>query len=166
MTTKKENMLDYIGDKMDDLDFDGDLNINWDKEAHVMELEYTMTVQTTKDYTIENQEGEVAENGDVSYDDAVLFYDKTRIDGDEYADNYLAIIPFAGKKGIDQATVDGFFAYFQELLDDGESDLLDFVDGTSKQDNFAMEFDEDAFKRAVAQQPAAKQAVYFGYPKY
>ncbi|WP_155287232.1 DUF3013 family protein [Lacticaseibacillus zhaodongensis] len=166
MTTNKENMLDYIGDKMDALDFDGDLNINWDKEAHVMELEYTITVETNKDYSIEDQEGEVVDKGEVSYDDAVLFYDKTRVDGEEYADNYLAIIPFAGKKGIDQATVDGFFEYFQQLLDDGESDLLDFVDGTSEDDNFALDFDQEAFEKAVAAQPAAKQSVFYGYPKY
>ena len=32
------NMLDAIGDKMDALDFDGDLSLNWDKDAHVIEL--------------------------------------------------------------------------------------------------------------------------------
>ncbi len=30
---KTQNMLDYIGDKMDALDFDGDLDLNWDKQA-------------------------------------------------------------------------------------------------------------------------------------
>ncbi|WP_127848235.1 DUF3013 family protein [Lacticaseibacillus hulanensis] len=159
-------MLDYIGDKMDALDFDGDLNLNWDKEAHVIELEYTMTVTTDQEYQIQNQEGDVAESGEVSYDDAVLFYDKTKINGDDYKEDYLTIIPFAGKKGIDQATVDGFFEYFQQVLDDGESDLLDFVDGTSEGDEFAVQFDQDALDAAIAQQPAPKADVFYAYPKY
>ena len=40
------NMLDAIGDKMDQLDFDGDLSLNWDKDAHVIELEITMTAES------------------------------------------------------------------------------------------------------------------------
>ncbi len=161
-----ENMLDYIGDKMDALDFDGDLNLNWDKSAHVIELEYTMTVITDKDYTIENQDGEVAETGEVSYDDAVLFFDKTRLKGEDYVDNYLAVIPFAGKKGIDQATVDGFFDYFQQVLDDGESDLLDFVDGTGEDDEFEVTFDQAQLDATISEQPAAKADVFYAYPKY
>lgn len=160
------NMLDYIGDKMDALDFDGDLNLNWDKEAHVIELEYTMTVITDKDYTIEDQDGKDAESGEVSYDDAVLFYDKTKIDGNEYAEDYLTVIPFAGKKGIDQQTVDGFFAYFQQVLDDGESDLLDFVDGTSEGDEFAVAFDPEELAKAIAAESAKKADAFFAYPKY
>lgn len=161
-----DNLLDYIGDKMDQLDFDGDLNLNWDKEAHAIELEYTITVVTNQEFQIEDQDGETATDGSVSYEDAVLFYDKTRMDGQDYADSYLTVIPFAGKKGIDQATVDGFFDYFQQALDDGESDLLDFVDGTSDNEEFSVCFDQDAFEAAIAAQPAEKAGVFFPYPKY
>jgi hypothetical protein len=159
-------MLDYIGDKMDALDFDGDVNLNWDKEAHVIELEYIITVATDQDFQIEDQEGETADDGSVSYEDAVLFYDKTRMDGADYADQYLTVIPFNGKKGIDQATVDAFFEVFQQVLDDGESDMLDFVDGTSEDDQFEVKFNDDAFDEAVAAQNPAKAKTFYGYPKY
>ncbi|WDF83771.1 DUF3013 family protein [Lacticaseibacillus pabuli] len=161
-----ENMLDYIGDQMDKLDFDGDLNLNWDKEAHAIELEYTITVVTNKDYEIEDQEGETADEGSVSYDDAVLFYDQTRMKGADYADSYLTVIPYNGKKGIDQATVDGFFDYFQQALDDGESDLLDFVDGTSSDDEFSVTFEAEKLSSAIDEQPDYKQKVFLPYPKY
>lgn len=166
MATDTTNMLDYIGDKMDALDFDGDVNLNWDKEAHAIELEYIITVATDQDFQIEDQEGETAEDGSVSYEDAVLFYDKTRMDGNEYADQYLKVIPFNGKKGIDQATVDAFFDTFQQVLDDGESDMLDFVDGTSEDDNFQVQFNDEAYAEALAAQPAAKAAQFYPYPKY
>lgn len=166
MKKNDKDMLDYIGAKMDAMDFDGDLNLNWDKDAHVFELEYTMTVITNQEYQIENQDGETAESGEVAYEDAVLFFDLKKIDGGDYAEDYLTVIPFAGKKGISQAVVDGFFDYFQEVLDDGESDLLDFVDGTSENDEFSVQFDQSALDAAIAKQPAFKADVFFAYPKY
>lgn len=166
MATTDTNMLDYIGDKMDALDFDGDVNLNWDKEAHVIELEYIITVATNQDFQIEDQEGETAADGSVSYEDAVLFFDQTRMNGADYADQYLTVIPFNGKKGISQASVDAFFDYFQQVLDDGESDMLDFVDGTSDEDQFEVKFDEDEYARLVSAQPEEKAKVFYGYPKY
>ena len=49
------NMLDAIGDKMDQLDFDGDLSLNWDKDAHVIELEITMTAESESGVEVEDQ---------------------------------------------------------------------------------------------------------------
>ena len=65
------NMLDAIGDKMDALDFDGDLSLNWDKDAHVIELEITMTVQSESGIEVEDQSGETVDNGPVEYQDAM-----------------------------------------------------------------------------------------------
>lgn len=160
------NMLDYIGSKMDAMDFDGDLNLNWDKDAHVIELEYTMTVLASAEFDIEDNDGSVMDDGKVQYADAVLFYDETRMDGHDYVNDYLTVIPFSGKKGIDQATVDGFFNYFQTVLDEGESDLLDFVDGTSDSDEFTVGFSQSQLTNAVAEEPDAKLDVYLPYPKY
>ena len=81
------NMLDAIGDKMDALDFDGDLSLNWDKDAHVIELEITMTVQSESGIEVEDQSGETVDNGPVEYQDAILFYDETRLHGEDYADD-------------------------------------------------------------------------------
>ena len=61
---KTQNMLDYIGDKMDALDFDGDLDLNWDKQAHVIELEMTMYVDAAEGFEVEDQDGEEKQAGD------------------------------------------------------------------------------------------------------
>lgn len=160
------NLLDYIGDKMDALDFDGDLDLNWDKEAHVFELELTMYTEAKEGFAVEDQDGREIEDGEVDYSDAILFYDATRLRGADYADNYLTTIGFDGKKGLPQAQLDGLFVYLQKLLDDGQSDLFDFVDGTSDEDTFALTFDQAAFDAAVAAQPAAAQTARVPYPKY
>lgn len=164
MTT--QNMLDYVGDKMDALDFDGDLDLNWDKEARVFEVELTMTVDAAAGFEVEDQDGETIDEGEIDYSDAILLYDATRLKGEDYQDNYLAVIGFQGKQGIAQATVDGLFDYLQTLLDDGQSDLMDFVDGTSEDETFELQFDQAKFQATVAAQPAANQHVFLPYPKY
>ncbi|WP_461212807.1 DUF3013 family protein [Lacticaseibacillus sp. GG6-2] len=161
------NMLDYIGDKMDALDFDGDLDLNWDKQAHVLEVEMTMYVDAADGYEVEDQDGqEIKSGGEVDYADAILFYDSTRVKGEDYADNYLAIFGFSGRKGIEQAKVDALFVYMQDLLDDGQSDLFDFVDGTSDAETFELNFDQAKYDAAYAAQPAAAKQNFLPYPKY
>lgn len=161
------NMLDYIGDKMDALDFDGDLELNWDKEAHVLEVEITMYVDAAEGFEVEDQDGQTIDNGgEVDYVDAIMFYDRTRLKGEEYADNYLAIFDFAGKQGIEQARVDALFTYLQTLLDDGQSDLFDFVDGTTEQDTFELSFDQAAYDAVYAAQPNHTKRVLLPYPKF
>lgn len=164
--TTQQNLLDYIGDKMDSLSFDGDLDLNWDKEAHVFELEITMYVEAPGSFEVEDQDGQSIEEGEVDYSDAILFYDKTRMNGADYQDNYLAIFGFDGKKGMPQATLDALFIYLQKLLDDGQSDLFDFVDGTSKEDTFELNFDGPKYEAILAEQPASAQANNVPYPKY
>ena len=98
MTKKKQvSMLDYFEDKMNQLDFDGDLSLNWNPSAHVFELMITLTAQNDQHITLENQAGDEIDENIVSYEDAILFYDQRRVNGDEYADNYLALIPFDAK---------------------------------------------------------------------
>ncbi len=70
------NMLDAIGDKMDQLDFDGDLSLNWDKDAHVIELEITMTAESESGVEVEDQTGTTVDDGPVTYQDAILFMTK------------------------------------------------------------------------------------------
>ncbi|WP_179395506.1 DUF3013 family protein [Lacticaseibacillus absianus] len=164
---KETNMLDYIGDKMDALDFDGDLDLNWDKEAHVMEVELTMYVDAAEGFEVEDQDGQTVDaGGEVDYSDALLFFDETRMNGADYAENYLATVGFNGKKGIEQAKVDALFIVLQALLDDGQSDLFDFVDGTSDAETFELTFDQARFDATYADQPAAAKATFLPYPKY
>lgn len=161
-----QNMLDYIGDKIDAMDFDGDLDLNWDKEARVFEVELTMTVEAAKGYEVEDQDGQTIDDGEIDYADAILFYDATRLNGDDYKDNYLAVFGFQGKQGIAKATVDAVFSYLQDLLDDGQTDLMDFVDGTSAADTFELHFDDAKYQTAYAKQPEAARHQFLPYPQY
>ncbi|MEO2820119.1 DUF3013 family protein, partial [Lacticaseibacillus rhamnosus] len=64
------------------------------------------------------------------------------------------------------ATVNALFIYLQDLLDDGQSDLMDFVDGTSDDDTFALNFDEARYEAILAEQPDADNRIFLPYPKY
>ena len=163
---KKHSMLDYFETKMNQLDFDGDLSLNWDPSAHVFELMITMTANNHEHITLENQAGTTTADEEISYEDAILFYDRKRVDGDEYAANYLATLPFDAKQGMSIAEADGFFTYFQDVLDDGMSDLLDFLDPNTDQTTFELQWSNEQFAAAVAAQAPYKQKEWLAYPKY
>lgn len=161
---KTLNMLTYMEQRIDDLDFAGDLNLNWDGDIRSFELEIVMVGQTN-DLEIENQEGGTADQ-EVSYDDAVLIYDQQRVDGTEYAENYLHIVPFAGRQGIEQATLIGLFDYLAVLLDNSMNNFLDFLDPEMSLATFQIEWSQSDFEQAVATAKEAGATGYFAYPKY
>lgn len=158
------DMLTFMENRIDQMDFAGDLNINWDGDIRSFELEITMVGQTN-DLEIENQEGGTADQ-EVTYDDALLIYDQKKVDGAEYADNYLQIIPFNGRQGIEQATLTGLFNYLETLLDDSMNDFLDFLDPEMNVATFQMNWSQPDFEQAVQEAKLAGAAGYFTYPKY
>ncbi|WP_409043193.1 DUF3013 family protein [Latilactobacillus sakei] len=93
-------MLEFFEAELDDLQFSGDININWDKQSRAIELEFTLNVTKSQELAVEDQNGELNESDEISYEDAILFFDESKIDGFEYADNYLAVIPFSGRQGL------------------------------------------------------------------
>ena len=88
------------------------------------------------------------------------------MDGFEYADNYLAVIPFAGRKGLNAQVGRGFFNYLQDLLDEGEDQLAAFVNDESDEETFILNWDDTVFQATVAQADDQLAKKYYAYPKY
>ncbi|MFD1465753.1 DUF3013 family protein [Lapidilactobacillus mulanensis] len=158
------DMLKFFDEQIEALDFAGDLNVNWDQSIRSFELEIVMTGQTNQ-LEIEDQEGAVQDD-EVQYDDAILIYDETKVDGNEYADNYLTVLPFNGRQGMPKAIAQGLFNYLKDLLDDGMSDFLDFLDPDMSVATFQLDWDQTAFMQYV--QKAEDQGVNetLSYPRY
>lgn len=74
----------------------------------------------------------------------------------------MAVLPFEGKKGLQQAMIDGLVDYLQEVLDQGQSDLLDFL-SDEEAESFELSFSEEEFKAAVANYSNKN---YIPYPSY
>ena len=158
------DMLTFMENRIDQMDFAGDLNINWDGDIRSFELEITMVGQTN-DLEIENQEGGTADQ-EVTYDDALLIYDQQKVAGDKYADNYLKTIPFNGRQGIEQATLTGLFNYLETLLDDSMNDFLDFLDPEMSVATFQINWSQADYQQAVQEAKLVGAAGFFSYPKY
>lgn len=162
----EKNMLEFFEAELDDLQFSGDININWDKQSRAIELEFTLNVTKSQELAVEDQNGELNESDEISYEDAILFFDESKIDGFEYADNYLAVIPFSGRQGLNAQVGRGVFNYFQDLLDDGEDRLAAFVNDESDDETFILDWDDTVFQATVAQASDDLAKKYYTYPKY
>ncbi|MCH4170466.1 MAG: DUF3013 family protein [Lactobacillus sp.] len=166
---KAQTFDDYLFQGIQKLDFDGNIELNWDKEAHVFELNFTIQVENSQHTALEWETGDSTEplndSDVVNYDDGVLFYDQTRINGQDYADDYLTILPFDGKKGISKAILNAFLANLQDVLNDGESDLMDFLDKDNTEAVFVLKWDQPRFERYLAAQPEPNNSL-LPYPKY
>ncbi|KRN29543.1 hypothetical protein IV38_GL000428 [Lactobacillus selangorensis] len=160
----KETILDALDRGMDDLTFGGELAVNWDKEARVFELDFTLEAENAHQIEVEDQGGHLNDGGKLTYEDSVLFYDETHLNGEDYADNYLTVIPFQGRKGIKKYVLDGFFKYFEDVLADGESDLMDFLDVDETDDTFLMHWDEKKFQAVLEHEPQSNER--YLYPSY
>lgn len=158
------DMMTYFDKKIDELDFAGDINVNWDQDIRSFELEIMMTGMTNK-MEIEDQVGDVKDD-EVSYDDAILIYDETKVDGKQYAENYVATIPFSGRQGMAMSVAEGLFAYLKDWLDDGMSDFMDFLDPEMNVETFILEWQQDIFEQAVQDAEDAGAKGYLSYPKY
>lgn len=158
------DMLSYFDEQIEALDFAGDLNVNWDQDIRSFELEILMTGQTNQ-LEIEDQEGALKDD-EVQYDDAILIYDETKVDGREYADNYLTTIAFNRRQGLSRAIAQGLFAYLKDLLDDGMSDFLDFLDPEMSVATFQLDWDQTAFTQHVQQAEEQGITDFLSYPKY
>lgn len=159
-----QTMLSFMEAQLAQLDFAGELNLNWDASIRSFEIEIKMTGQVN-DLAIDDQQGQTQDQ-QVDYEDAILLYDQTRIDGQDYQDNYLAVLAFDSHCGMAQATLAGLFTYLQSLLDDGMSDFLDFLDPQLEIDTFQLTWSQDSLAAAIAAEPEDVQTVFLPYPRH
>lgn len=167
---KKQTFDDYLFQGIQKLNFDGEIQLNWDQAAFVFELNFTIQVananQTDLEWADDSGSEPLEDAGVVNYEDSILFYDKNRLNGADYQEDYLKVIDFAGKKGLSKAVLDAFLANLQDTLDDGESDLMDFLDADSTAEVFELTWDQARYEAYLAKQPEANQRVYLPYPRY
>lgn len=70
--------------------------IDWDTRNHTIEVIVRLYAENTNHMAIDDQEGVRSEEEIIEFEDAILLYDDQKAVFDE--DDYLAVIPFAGKK--------------------------------------------------------------------
>ncbi|WP_348920593.1 DUF3013 family protein [Enterococcus rotai] len=160
---KKPTMLTYLDQQITKNITEYDVALDWNTRNHSIEVVFRLFAENTAHEQIDDATGTVSEEEIIEFEDGVLFYNPAKTSVDE--NDYLAVIPYEGKKGIKQSVLDGFVTYLNEVLTEGQSDLLDFLT-EEDQEVFELKWSDEAFEKAVEQYQNADGDTYIAYPSY
>lgn len=160
---KKNTLLTYLDQQLTKKITEYDVALDWDRKNHTIEVVFRLFAENTEREPIDDAQGVVSEEEVIEFEDGILFYcaGKSLVDADEY----LAMIPYEGKKGIQKRVIDGFIDYLKEVLDNGQSDLLDFLTN-EEQELFELTWSEEQFQAAIQAYSQAEDMQYIAYPSY
>ncbi len=160
----KTDLLTFLESNIDSLDFDGKIELFWNKRAKTFEMELTFYAENSTSQVITDAEGVSSDEAIISFSDSILFYDEKNATQVE-PEAYLACLSYAGKKGWTLARGKAFFSYLQIVLDNGRSDLLDFLNDSDKE-LFELTWSMSEFERFVQAATENTAAENLPYPKF
>lgn len=137
----------FLKETVKTLDFDGDIFVNWNKKDRQFEMELTFYAENKEATLLTDTLGVESTEPVVTFIDEILIYDKNREKNFD-ADDYLVCLPYDGKNGWSLAEAKAFVSYLQIVLDNGESDLLDFLTDDEKE-IFELVWSEDEYKKII-----------------
>lgn len=158
----KLTMLDYLNEQLTKHLNDYEVALDWDMKNHTIELVIRLFAENPAHLTIDDAEGVASEEAIIEFEDGILLYDPKKSIVDE--EEYLTVIPYEGKKGTSKAQLKGLVAYLKDVLDQGQSDLLDFLTDED-QEVFELVWEQEKFLEAIEKYPQ-EQALYVPYPSY
>lgn len=154
----KETMLSYLDEKLEKFPYD--TAIDWDTRNHTIEIVCRLFGENKEQLAIDDAEGVLSEEEVIMFEDGVLIYDKHKSNFDK--EDYLAAIPFNGKKGLEKAVIDALLLYLKEVLDQGQDELLDFL-ADDEQEIFELKWDTEYFARLTADKIGGEKLPYPSY---
>ena len=115
----KEDILTFLDQQIDQKMTDYDVALDWNTKNHTIEIIFRL-------YLASNEELAGEEDIEaIEFEDGILLYtEKSQFD----ANDYLYTMPFDRKKGIESTTLAGLVMYLNEVLDQGMSDIFDFLE--------------------------------------
>lgn len=149
MNQKIQSLPDFLAAGLDELNFDGDFILNWDQKQRCFKIEFTFFAENKEHDAIYDLTGVASDEPIITFLDSILIYDQTNQNLQINPDDYLVCLPFAGENGWTLAMGKAFFAYLQVVLDDGESDLLDFLN-EEEIEVFELEWSKKKFDQLLA----------------
>lgn len=158
---KKDNLLTYLEEQLEKYLGDYDFAIDWNTRQHTVEVIVVLYAENKEASEIEDATGVNTTEEVIEFEDSVLLYDPTR--GEVESDDYLAVLPYEGKKGLSKRTIITLAKYLRDCLTEGESDLIDFLTN-EEADIFELTWNADVFAENLA--TAGGPTDYVAYPKF
>ncbi len=159
---KKEHMLTFLEKQLEKNLGDYDFAIDWDTKGHTVEVMVVLYAQNQGKGAIADLEGVESEEEVIEFEDSVLLYDPAK-GAVADTEDYLALIPYEGKKGIQKKVLMVLAKYLSQILTEGESDLMDFL-ANEDAEVFELQWDQAEFDKQLAE--ATGPTEYVPYPKY
>ncbi|HCE12827.1 DUF3013 family protein [Enterococcus sp.] len=160
----KETILTYLDQRLTKQITEYDVAIDWDAKNHTIELVLRLFAENPAHQKIDDADGVASEEDIIEFEDGILLYDPQKSSFNEA--DFLAVIPYEGKKGSRKALLDGLVDYMKEILSEGESDLLDFLNDDAEDAVFELRFDEQAWLEKVAKYQTKDGDTMIPYPSY
>jgi DNA-3-methyladenine glycosylase len=160
----KETLLTYLEARLKQIITDYEVGIEWTQKAHTIEIFFRLYAENIGNQTIDDAEGTLSEEDAIEFEDGILLYDEKK--AKFVADDFLACLPFPGKKGLSKADVNGLVDYLKDVLDEGQSDLLDFLDEDSQAEIFELHFDQEKLAVEVKKYEEKLGTTFVPYPSY
>ncbi|MEI5995058.1 DUF3013 family protein [Candidatus Enterococcus mansonii] len=160
---KKATMLTYLDQQLSKNITEYDVALDWNPKNHAIEVVFRLFAENTEGESIDDAEGTTSEEEIIEFEDGILLYNPEKTVMDEA--DYLAVIPYEGKKGIKKSVLDGLIAYLKDVLVEGQSDLLDFLTD-EEQEVFELKWSDEAFDQAIKNNQKIDSDTYIAYPSY
>lgn len=161
--TKKEDMLTWFDQMIDTYIGDAyDVAINWDNRHHQIEITMRLFAENKEDLAVVDV-CNVAAESIIEFEDSLLLYsgEKQNID---FAD-YLATFSFNRRQGMEKAKMAAIIMMLREVLDEGQSDLLDFMTDETVEE-FELHWPEEEWQRTLQQAQQIYPNTLVRYPKF
>lgn len=161
--TKKEDMLTWFDQMIDTYIGDAyDVTINWDNRHHQIEITMRLFAENKEDLAVVDV-CNVAAESIIEFEDSLLLYsgEKQNID---FAD-YLATFSFNRRQGMEKAKMAAIIMMLREVLDEGQSDLLDFMTDETVEE-FELHWPEEEWQRTLQQAQQIYPNTLVRYPKF
>lgn len=159
---KKETILTELEKQLTQaLSSQYDFAIEQDSYHHRITLYFRLFVENKGEVMIEDEEGVLASNI-IEFEDCIIFHQAKDTLADDEA---LALFSFDRKKGMEKAQLYAIAQTLQYTLEEGESDLMDFVTDETK-DEFELHFDDDQYTYYYNEGKQKYQTARVSYPKF
>ncbi|QIL46097.1 DUF3013 family protein [Vagococcus coleopterorum] len=158
---KKENMLYFLEAQLEKNLGDYDFAIDWNTKNHTVEVIAVIYAENKGEQVIDDAEGVQTAEDIIEFEDSLMLYNPDKFTPN--AEEYLTLIPYEGKKGIKKAVLVALGKYLGQVLTEGESDLLDFLDDDAAE-VFELNWNQTEFDALL--EKANQSTDYIAYPKY
>lgn len=156
----KETMVTYLDNYLNKKIPDYELALDWDTRNHSFEIAFRIYGENKGQIQLDDVDGVASEEEIIEFEDAILLVDPEKSTYD--SEDFLAVIPYEGKKGMKKNDLTAVVDYLKEVIEEGQSDLLDFLADDSEDAIFEMKWDDAVFKALIKPTDSS----YLPYPSY